>query len=556
MRFVPHVPRSLRPGTAVVWGRPRGFRLALIIGGFLVCLAGAGLIAVRDSWPPLRLGPDPVALAQVTIAPVGERISEVRVLDQHGQPVRFAVAQHLISPTQKLRPGTRIRVDVTVRRAGWLGWLLGRTTQAETVIRIPAASVTATLVRPASGGPVRITFSRPVRIVTVESPQGERRRLVFTQPRRTVPVGIQAVGPTTSGTVLAAGAPRLWERPPSPVRVTWFPAGPEAQALVRPAPKTALVPSQPIVLTFSRTVAESLGSDLPKLIPQTPGAWRQPNSHMLVFQPDGTGFPLGTQVRVVLPAEVTVRGAADPPGRTVISWHVPPASPVRLRQLLAQLNYLPLWFKPTDGPVRETAAEAARSAVEPPAGTFVWRHPNTPGALKSLWNSSGQAVLMRGALMAFESTHGMPVDGLASRAVWQKLLQDEVAGKPSQAGYSYVYVSERLPQTLTLWQNGHVVLKTLVNTGISSRPTALGTFPVYAHLTSTTMSGTNPDGTHYSDPGVPWVNYFNGGDAVHGFVRGSYGWPQSLGCVEVEPSTAALIFPHVQIGTLVTVAAS
>jgi hypothetical protein len=50
------------------------------------------------------------------------------------------------------------------------------------------------------------------------------------------------------------------------------------------------------------------------------------------------------------------------------------------------------------------------------------------------------------------------------------------------------------------------------------------------------------------------VNYFNGGDAVHGFVRGGYGWPQSLGCVEVPISTAALIWPHVQIGTLVTVA--
>ena len=37
------------------------------------------------------------------------------------------------------------------------------------------------------------------------------------------------------------------------------------------------------------------------------------------------------------------------------------------------------------------------------------------------------------------------------------------------------------------------------------------------------MSGTNPDGSHYSDPGVPWVSYFNGGDALHGFLRASYG---------------------------------
>ena len=34
------------------------------------------------------------------------------------------------------------------------------------------------------------------------------------------------------------------------------------------------------------------------------------------------------------------------------------------------------------------------------------------------------------------------------------------------------------------------------------------------------MSGTNPDGSHYTDPGIPCVSYFNGGDALHGFIRG------------------------------------
>jgi hypothetical protein len=37
---------------------------------------------------------------------------------------------------------------------------------------------------------------------------------------------------------------------------------------------------------------------------------------------------------------------------------------------------------------------------------------------------------------------------------------------------------------------------------------------------------------------VYWINYFNGGDAVHGFVRASYGFPQSLGCVELPIPTA------------------
>ena len=53
------------------------------------------------------------------------------------------------------------------------------------------------------------------------------------------------------------------------------------------------------------------------------------------------------------------------------------------------------------------------------------------------------------------------------------------------------------------------------------------------------MSGENPDGSHYEDPGIMWVSYFNGGDALHAFDRPSYGCPQSLGCVEMRLEDAA-----------------
>ena len=102
-------------------------------------------------------------------------------------------------------------------------------------------------------------------------------------------------------------------------------------------------------------------------------------------------------------------------------------------------------------------------------------------------------------------------------------------------------------------EHGKVIYRTPANTGIASRPTEKGTFPVYVRYRTTTMSGTNPDGTHYNDPGVPYVAYFNGGDAVHGFLRSSYGYPQSLGCVELPYSTAAVVWDYDPIGTLVTV---
>jgi lipoprotein-anchoring transpeptidase ErfK/SrfK len=76
---------------------------------------------------------------------------------------------------------------------------------------------------------------------------------------------------------------------------------------------------------------------------------------------------------------------------------------------------------------------------------------------------------------------------------------------------------------------------------------------VFEHLRVTTMSGTNPDGSHYSDPGIQYVSYFNGGDALHAFNRASFGTPQSLGCVELPLAAARTVWPYTPIGTLVTV---
>jgi hypothetical protein len=97
-----------------------------------------------------------------------------------------------------------------------------------------------------------------------------------------------------------------------------------------------------------------------------------------------------------------------------------------------------------------------------------------------------------------------------------------------------------------------VVLTSPANTGIAASPTADGTFPVYLRFYFTYMKGTNPDGTKYDDP-VWYVSYFNGGDAVHYFPRGSYGWNQSLGCVELPWDQAAKAYPYLTYGSLVTV---
>ncbi len=67
------------------------------------------------------------------------------------------------------------------------------------------------------------------------------------------------------------------------------------------------------------------------------------------------------------------------------------------------------------------------------------------------------------------------------------------------------------------------------------------------------MSGEDPDGTKYDVADVPWVNYFNGGDAVHGYPREAYGFPQSNGCVELPIETAQSVFGMLQLGDIVWV---
>jgi hypothetical protein len=213
-------------------------------------------------------------------------------------------------------------------------------------------------------------------------------------------------------------------------------------------------------------------------------------------------------------------------------------------QLLAELNYLPVSF----------AATSPQSDPSQPAnGTFTWKYPDLPATLQSQWKVGADGAILRGALMNFQSVNDLPTTGVADATTWSDLISAVLANKVDPTSYNYVSVSEGTPETLTLYVKDHVQFRTLVNTGISDAPTETGTYPVYERFLSTTMSGTNPDGSHYSDPDIQWVSYFNGGDALHEFPRYSYGFPQSLGCVEMPFASAQTVFPFTPIGTLVTV---
>jgi peptidoglycan hydrolase-like protein with peptidoglycan-binding domain len=231
-------------------------------------------------------------------------------------------------------------------------------------------------------------------------------------------------------------------------------------------------------------------------------------------------------------------------------------STLRLEQLLAQLGYLPLTWSPATGGATVAVADAnaqLSAAYNPPAGSFTWKSSGYPEALQSMWQPGQAGSILSGAVMAFENNQGLAMDGIAGPQVWQALLTAVAKGQDNPNGYSYAYVSEGSPETLTLWHDGQEVLQTLANTGIPGRSTALGTYPVYLKYQHQIMRGTNPDGQKYADP-VSWVSYFNGSDAVHYYPRASYGFPQSLGCVELPYTQAEEVWPYLTYGSLVTVA--
>jgi peptidoglycan hydrolase-like protein with peptidoglycan-binding domain len=312
--------------------------------------------------------------------------------------------------------------------------------------------------------------------------------------------------------------------------------------LASPAAGAQIAPLTPLRLTFSRPVSPADRPSLP-----IAGNWTQPDTHTLVFRPTGWGAPLASDVSVQLPAAVTVDG-----GHT-LRWHVAGASFTRLQQLLAQEGYLPVtWTASRTDPARTRAAQLA-AATAPPDGRFQWRFPNTPHELMSLWQTGEANEITRGAVMMFEDDHNLAVDGIAGPQVWHAAIADAISGRHRTDGYSYVFVHRNVPQLLTLWHDGHVVLTSPGNTGVPAAPTQLGTWPVFEHVPVGTMAGTNPDGSHYNDPGIRWISYFHGGDALHAFNRASFGTPQSLGCVELPLASAAKVWPYTPIGTLVTV---
>jgi peptidoglycan hydrolase-like protein with peptidoglycan-binding domain len=529
--------------------RHRG-RNALWAVGLTVAACALAAGAALLWWPDPSVGPDPEALARIAEPGYAGHVSQVVVRRADGSKVPVDVRDGKLWPGKQLRVGEKLTVEVTVRRPGWAGWLVGDSASATRIVRTPSTRLTGRWLELDRGEPVFARFATPVRKIVLRV-DGNKQTLRFARPRRMVDVGVTATGQERAGSVTVAAAPRAWERTPEPTRLSWFPPRPKAQALVEPAAGVELEPDRTITLTVSRPVSAIFGESLPTLTPAAPGRWRRLDAHTLSFEPRGLGFPLSGHVAVRLPKPVEL--ATGHRTTRTLQWDVRHGTVLRLEQLLAQAGYLPLTWEPAADPPKPTVRSELAATVDPPAGRFTWRYENTPHELQKIWKTGEWNEIVRGAVMMFQHEHHLDVDAFVGPQVWSALLADTLAGRRKTDGYSYVYVHRNVPQSLTLWHNGQTILSSPGNTGVPAAPTQLGTFPVFEHIPIGRMSGTNPDGTHYDDPGIRWISYFNHGDAIHAFPRASFGTPQSLGCVELPLDAAAKVWPYTPIGTLVTV---
>jgi hypothetical protein len=317
--------------------------------------------------------------------------------------------------------------------------------------------------------------------------------------------------------------------------------------------------ASPITISFNQPLATN--TPMPTLSPKIAGSWAV-NGDDAVFTPNA-GFTQDTKVTINIPggangmqaedvAESMVPGAGLLASSAKEKFTTGSYSTLRLQELLAELGYLPLkWTPASTNPAPGNANGQLSAAYDPPAGTFTWQS-GYPSILRTFWSKGKGSLIDDGAVRSFEWQHGLTMDGDAGVHVWSDLLTAIAKGQDNQHGYTYALASKASPETLTIWHNGREVLHSLANTGIEAAPTSNGTYPVYLRYYYQVMKGLNPDGTKYADP-VWYVSYFSAGEAVHYFPRGSYGFPQSLGCVELPWDSAKQAWPYLTYGSLVTV---
>ncbi len=449
-----------------------------VAGGVLVLLGGiAVLLVLLLGRPTVSVSASSSGVLNVRLGGLGTRLDDVQAKSGDRELALVRTAGGLV-PATDVAQGETVQVTATASAPSWLRWLVGSKVSVSKTLITPSASPSATIALASSPGHVPIDFTHPVTLVDYRVDDGPLTILRLRRPALVASLVVPAR--KAAGSLQVVAAPLTWEEVGRfPTNISWFvpPASGAPVALVDPAPGSATATTDgPITMIFDEPVSKLFVGSRPDLSPKVSGTWSQPDSNTLIFTPSGFGFGPGAAVTVSFkqPIATISTAAADATTAATTSEHytfeVAQGSILRMEQILAQLHYLPLDFVPAAGVTEPTNFQGEVATISTPLpGKLSWRWFSTPEALQRQWSPGAPNAMLKGALMSFladqenNSYDGYQIEDetvgqLVNASLWDELLHAAASDQADPNPYSYVYVSENLPETLTLWENGSVVL--------------------------------------------------------------------------------------------------
>lgn len=134
-------------------------------------------------------------------------------------------------------------------------------------------------------------------------------------------------------------------------------------------------------------------------------------------------------------------------------------------------------------------------------------------------------------------------------------LQTQAFQSVTPAAFDKLIDVNLTTKQMYVFQNGQQIQQYGVSAGGPATPTPQGEFHIYEKLPVQDMWGYGPGHKYYFQPHVYWINYFTGGDAVHGVYWHPLSWfgaiNSSHGCVGLSDDNAEWIYNWAPIGTTV-----
>src|SRR5205807_7437430 len=109
----------------------------------------------------------------------------------HSRPVPVDLSGNQLWPRGHIAAGSKVSIEVVVRRPGWASWLTGKTQRLQLTLRTPTATLRHRYVTLRKHAPLRVGFSQPVSMISYGASAGhlQTRRLADAQSRVTLPKG-------------------------------------------------------------------------------------------------------------------------------------------------------------------------------------------------------------------------------------------------------------------------------------------------------------------------------------------------------------------------------